>query len=86
MYEGLNSKSITKSSLPPQYTDPVEVSLLSHERTTEGYEFSYFLRLSGEDHYVLLFKFMEVHNITHRWSIISKESESLRLNWETSLS
>ncbi len=66
MFEGLNSKSIKKLSLPLKFTDPSEVSLLSHERTTEGSEFSYFLKLTGEAHYALLLKFIEVVNITHR--------------------
>lgn len=80
MYEGLNSKSLKKSNLPAKYTDPVQVSLLSHERTTDGSEFSYYLSLTGEDHYVLLFKFMEVQIITCRWLIISKVREYSKLN------
>jgi hypothetical protein len=60
MYEGLNSKGFKKQALPPKYIDPVDTQLLLSERTTEGHAFSYFLRLTGQDHYILLFKFIEV--------------------------
>lgn len=58
MYEGLTSKSIKKDTLPSQYIDPIDMQLLSTERTTEGSTFSYYLRLKGPDQYLLMFKFI----------------------------
>ncbi len=60
MYEGLNSKGFKKSNLPSKYVDTIDMKLLTYERTTDGNSFSYFLRLTGQDHYILLLKFIEV--------------------------
>lgn len=60
MYEGLTSKAVKKESVPSKYIDPVDMQLLSTERTSESSAFSYLLRLKGPDQYLLLFKFMEV--------------------------
>lgn len=60
MYEGLASKSHKKSSLPAKYKDNEDLQLFSYERTTDGDIFSYFLPLTGPDHYFLLLKFIEV--------------------------
>jgi hypothetical protein len=60
MYEGLNSKALKKETVPSKYIDPVDMQLLSTERTSHAPAFSYFLRLKGPDHYLLLLKFIEV--------------------------
>ncbi len=60
MYEGLNSKANKKETVPSKYIDPVDMQLLSTERTSDAPSFSYFLRLKGPDQYLLLLKFIEV--------------------------
>lgn len=60
MYEGLTSKSVKKEAVPSKYIDPIDMQLLSTERTSDNQAFSYFLRLKGPDQYLLLLKFIEV--------------------------
>jgi hypothetical protein len=60
MYEGLKSKGLKKDSLPAKFKDPNDIELLTYERTTDSNTFSYFLKLTGADHYFLLMKFIEV--------------------------
>lgn len=60
MYEGLASKSHKKNAFTSKYKDPADIELLTYERTTNQDAFSYFLRLTGADHYYLLMKFIEV--------------------------
>ena len=61
MYEGLKSKSHKKEAVPMQLKDPNDIELLTYERTTDSDAFSYFLKLTGADHYFLLLKFIEVN-------------------------
>jgi hypothetical protein len=60
MYEGLTSKAVKKETVPSKYIDPVDMQLLSTERTSDAAAFSYFLRLKGPDQYLLLMKFIDV--------------------------
>ena len=62
MYEGLASKGLQKNDIPPAITDPNDKKLLAFERTTDEHAFSYFLRLTGADHYFILLKFIEVRD------------------------
>ena len=84
MYEGLNSKGYKKrANLPSKYVDSIDLQLLSYERTTEGNSFSYFLRLTGQDHYILLLKFIEVLISLLRLLIASLNNVCSRLEWGT---
>ena len=60
MYEGLTSRMALKSQLPPSIIDEEDRKLLITERVTDQDAFSYYFKISSRDHYMLIFKFIEV--------------------------
>jgi len=60
MYEGLTSKMALKTSLPSSIVDEEDKKLLVSERITDYDAFSYYFKISSRDHYLLIFKFIEV--------------------------
>lgn len=60
MYEGLTSRMALKPSIPPSIVDEEDKKLLVSERVTDYDAFSYYFKISSRDHYLLIFKFIEV--------------------------
>ena len=49
-----------KASIPPSIIDEEDKKLLISERVTDYDAFSYYFKISSRDHYLLIFKFIEV--------------------------
>lgn len=77
MYEGLTSKMALKSSLPASIVDEEDKKLLISERVSDFDAFSYYFKISSRDHYLLIFKFIEVFPSLLRLYINRKKSEFL---------
>jgi hypothetical protein len=60
MYDNLTSRPHRKDNIPASIIDPIDIQLLLTDRTTESNSFFYDLQMKGTDHYLLIFKFIEV--------------------------
>lgn len=83
MYEGLTSRMALKGSLPASIVDEEDKKLLISERISDFDAFSYYFKISSRDHYLLIFKFIEVFQTLFRLSTKINKSEFLILKLET---